>query len=109
MEDLALNDREKVELLKAASLQGYYCQGCRECVGQCLQKLPIPDLMRAYMYTYGYRNLAMAQDLVLSLSLPKGVCEDCSTCPVACPSGFNVPAKVRDVARLRDVPTEFIA
>ena len=65
--------------------------------------------MRAYMYTYDYRNLALAQELVVSLNLPDRVCEDCSQCPVKCSVGFNVPAKIRDVVRLRNVPTEFIA
>ncbi|MCG2739493.1 MAG: hypothetical protein L6300_04565, partial [Syntrophaceae bacterium] len=46
-----------------------------------------PDLMRAYMYVYDYRNLGMAQDLVVSLGLPAELCGDCSRCPVRCPSG----------------------
>jgi hypothetical protein len=99
---------EKKDLEKVVSASGLYCQGCRQCVGQCPEHLPIPDLMRAYMYTYGYRNLTHAQDLVLSLNLPDRVCEDCSDCVVKCPSGFNVSRKIRDVVRLRDVPTELI-
>ncbi|MGA2468471.1 MAG: aldo/keto reductase [Thermodesulfobacteriota bacterium] len=108
MEDLNLSDSEKKDLQKEASLPGLYCQGCRQCLGQCLEQLPIPDLMRAYMYTYGYRNLALAQDLVLSLNLPTGVCEDCSSCPVKCLNEWNVAGKIRDVVRLRDVPSAFI-
>lgn len=108
MEDLTLTEPEKMELQKEASIRGLYCQGCRECLGQCPGKLPIPDLMRAYMYTYDYRNFALAQDLVVSLNLPARVCEDCSQCPVKCSSGFNVSAKIRDVVRLRDVPGEFL-
>ena len=108
MEDLALSDSEKKGLQKEASLPGLYCQGCRQCLGQCPEHLPIPDLMRAYMYTYGYRNLTHAQDLVLSLNLPKRVCEDCSECSVKCSSGFNVSGKIRDVIRIREVPSEFI-
>ncbi|MGB7575301.1 MAG: aldo/keto reductase [Thermodesulfobacteriota bacterium] len=99
---------EKKDLEKVVSASGLYCQGCRQCVGQCPEHLPIPDLMRAYMYTYGYRNLTHAQDLVLSLNLPDRVCEDCSDCVVKCPSGFNVSSKIRDVVRLRDVPTAFM-
>jgi len=109
MENPALSDSEKDDLRKEASLPGLYCQGCRTCLGQCPEHLPIPDLMRAYMYTYGYRNLIHAQDLVLSLNLPARVCEDCSDCVVKCPSGFNVSGKIRDVVRLRDDPTGFIA
>jgi len=108
MEDLTLSDSEKKDLQKEASLPGLYCQGCRQCLGQCPEHLPIPDLMRAYMYTYGYRNLTHAQDLVLSLNLPKRVCEDCSECSVKCSSGFNISGKIRDVIRIREVPSEFI-
>ena len=109
MEDLTLTDSEKRDLQKEASLPSLYCQGCRQCLSQCPEKLAIPDLMRAYMYTYDYRNLPLAQDLVLSLGLPDRICEDCSSCAVRCPSGFNVRAKIRNVVRLREVSLGFIA
>lgn len=109
MEDLTLNDSEKDYLQKHASLPGLYCQGCEQCEKQCLAKLPIPDLMRAYMYSYGYRKPAMAQELILSLGLPSYVCEDCGPCPVKCMNGWNVQRKVRDIVRLRNVPLEFLA
>jgi len=108
MQDVTLTDSEKKDLQKEASLHGLYCQGCRECLGQCPEYLPIPDLMRAYMYTYGYGNLGHAQETLLSLNLPARVCEDCGQGPVKCSIGFNISAKIRDVVRLRDVPTEFI-
>ena len=108
MEDLTPTDSEKDYLQKEASIPGLYCQGCGQCVKQCFAKLPIPDLMRAYMYIYGYRKPAMAQELVVSLDLPT-FCEDCGQCPVKCSIGFDVPRKIRDVARLQNVPTEFIA
>jgi predicted aldo/keto reductase-like oxidoreductase len=108
MEDLTLTDSEKEYLKTACAGPGLYCQGCGQCEKQCLTRLPIPDLMRAYMYTYGYRNLAIAQKLVVSLGLPRQVCEDCRECPVKCTNGWNVSEKIKDVARLRDVPSEFI-
>ena len=107
-ENPMLSDPEKKDLQKEASIRGLYCQGCRECLGQCLEQLPIPDLMRTYMYTYGYRNLVHAQETLLSLNLPERVCEDCGRCPVKCSVGFDVAGKIRDIIRLRDVPPEFI-
>jgi predicted aldo/keto reductase-like oxidoreductase len=107
-ENPMLTEPEKKDLEKVASVSGLYCQGCRQCLGQCSARLPIPDLMRAYMYTYAYRNLAHAQDLILSLNLPTKVCEDCAQCPVKCSIGFNVSKKIRDVIRLREIPSEFI-
>jgi len=107
-ENPTLTGPEKKDLEKVASVPGLYCQGCRQCLGQCPEHLPIPDLMRAYMYTYGYRNLTLAQDLVMSLNLPSRVCEDCFSCSVKCSNGFNVSAKIRDVVRLKEIPSEFI-
>lgn len=107
MEDLTLTDAEKEDLKRAGSVAGLYCQGCGQCLKQCSARLPVPDLMRAYMYAYGYRQPTLAQSLVASLDLPRQVCEDCSSCPVICLNGWNVGTKVRDIVRLRDVPSEF--
>ena len=106
--DFSLSKSEKENLRSAALQSSLYCQGCGQCEKQCLARLPIPDLMRAYMYCYGYRNPGMGQELVASLDLPKRVCEDCGQCPVKCSIGFDVSGKIRDVVRLRDVPLEFI-
>jgi uncharacterized protein len=109
MKDPTLTMREKASLERALAMSGLYCQGCETCLASCYQKLPIPDLMRAYMYVYGYRNLSEAQDVLLSLNLPANMCGDCSECPVVCANGFRVSERVRNIARLREVPPEFIA
>jgi uncharacterized protein len=108
LESPNLTEDEKKTLQKEESRASLYCQGCGQCLKQCRDQLPVPDLMRAYMYTYAYRNVALAQDLVLSLNLPSHACEDCSQCSVKCSVGFNVSAKIKDVVRLKDVPSEFI-
>ncbi len=109
MEEPRLTDAEKRELAKAASLPGLTCQGCRECLGQCVAGLPIPDLMRAFMYAYDYRHLGMARELVVSLGLPSRPCGGCSLCPVSCSAGFAVREKIRDIVRVREIPPEFLA
>jgi len=103
MEDLNLTEPEKLELQKEASIRGLYCQGCRQCVGQCPEELPIPDLMRAYMYAYGYGSLSYAREVVSSLDLPARVCNECSTCSVQCSMGFDISRKVKHVARLQRI------
>jgi len=107
MEDLALTRQEQEDLNLQGSIPGLYCLGCDTCAGQCPKGLPIPDLMRAYMYTYGYRNLGAAQDLLLSLDVPSDPCRDCRDCPVKCAKGFDVADRISDVVRLKDVPTSF--
>ncbi len=109
MDDLTLTAPEKEDLKRAASTAGLYCQGCGQCVKQCIARLPIPDLMRAYMYAYGYRQPALAKNLVVSLDLPLQVCEECSSCSVECLNRWNVGGKVRDIVRLRNLPSEFLA
>jgi predicted aldo/keto reductase-like oxidoreductase len=108
MEDMRMTRPEKARLNHMLSTAGLYCQGCDKCLNACRQKLPIPELMRAYMYLYGSRNLGAAQDLVSSLRLPARVCGDCAACPVQCVSGFPVSSRIRDVARIREVPPEFL-
>jgi hypothetical protein len=108
MEDLSLTEAEKNDLKREASVPGLYCHGCGQCLQQCCIELPIPDLMRAYMYAYGYHQLALAQGLIASLALPRHVCEDCSSCPIECVNEWNVKEKVHDIIRLRDVPSKFL-
>ena len=105
----ALTGPDKAHLQKMALQAGLFCQGCGVCLSSCRQALPLPDLMRAYMYLYGYRNLHAAQELVVDLDLPSQLCGECSSCPVRCPKGFDIARRAQDVARLREVPLEFIA
>lgn len=108
LKDLTLSTREQEHLRQASSVASLYCQGCGRCVGQCAQGLPIPDLMRAHMYLYGYRNLVAAQDLARSLALPIEPCGGCGSCPVVCANRWNVKDRVRDIVGLRDVPTSIV-
>jgi ferredoxin len=104
MEDLSLTEEERSDLKREASGPGLFCQGCGQCLRQCPAELPIPDLMRAYMYAYGYHQPALAHCLLTSLELPTQVCDDCTSCTVECMNGWNVVEKVRDIVRLKGVP-----
>ena len=108
MEDLSLTEAEKNDLKRDASITGLYCHGCGQCVQQCSAELPIPDLMRSYMYAYGYRQPALAQSLLTSLGLPRHVCKECPSCSVICQNSWNVREKICDIIRLRDVPPGFL-
>ncbi len=106
--DLALTRQEQKDLKLQGSVDGLYCQGCNTCTGQCPKALPIPAMMRAYMYAYGYRNLGAAQDLLLSLDTSSDPCRGCPDCTVNCAKRFDVADRICDVIRLRDVPSSFI-
>ncbi len=105
---LELNDEEKKFLSTIAYNSLLYCQGCQSCVGQCPERLPIPDLMRAYMYNYGYKNPSLAKETMMELALSENPCGKCSECKVSCISGFRVAEKVKDITRIQHIPAEFL-
>ena len=108
LRDPVLTPEEKLSLEDPQKVAGLYCQGCEQCLSPCPEHLPIPDIMRSYMYGYAYRNREAAQALVLALDLPPSPCTDCQTCPVVCAKGFDIRERIRDIIRLRNVPREFI-
>lgn len=108
-EDITLTEKEKADLAFASPGGGLYCQACRHCTPDCTKRLPIPEIMRAYMYTYGYGNPRLAQDLLLGLGMDRNPCAGCLGCRVNCPKGFAVAERIEDVVRLVDVPSEFLA
>ncbi len=105
--NLKMNKDEKKYLAEVHS--SMYCQGCRVCVGQCQQHLPIPEMMRAYMYNYGYKSPALAKEVIIELALAGDQCGNCASCTVDCTAGFRIAEKVKDIARLQYVPQEFLA
>ncbi len=108
MADLPLTEKEKMDLKEGTNLASLYCNGCRECIPQCKKGLPVNDLMRAYMYTYGYKNLEKAHSLLSSLEIDDNPCKDCNNCTITCTAGFNISQKISDVSRLITVPEDFI-
>jgi len=110
MEDLTLTPKELEDLKfgEKQSIAGLYCQQCERCLPQCPKGLEIPTLMRGYMYAYGYRNMAAAREAIDSLGLGSNPCTDCTECTVTCSMGFAVREKIQDIARIKDVPEEFL-
>jgi aryl-alcohol dehydrogenase-like predicted oxidoreductase len=104
MEDSNLTYAERLDLERAATAHDLYCQGCGKCLQYCTAELPIPDLMCAYMYAYGYHQPALAQSLVESLNLPLHLCEECVSCPIICQNKWNIQGKIQDIIRLMNVP-----
>ena len=109
MSDLTLTPAEKEQLLAAMSHQGLYCNACENCVPGCRNSLPIPEMMRAYMYAYGYSNLAMASNLLTEVRAVADPCRDCPECTAECVKGFDIRNKVTDISRLTQVPLDFIS
>jgi predicted aldo/keto reductase-like oxidoreductase len=108
-QDLTLTEEERADLAEGKSQSGLYCQACEQCVPNCPKGLPIPEIMRAYMYTYGYGQPEMAHYLLTSLDLPENPCGECSRCTAVCVKGFNLAERITDVSRLTKVPVEFLS
>ena len=110
MEDLTLTPQEKADLEPPKDLvqAGFYCQQCGKCRGQCPTHLDIPTLMRSYMYAYAYRNLQHARETLKSMDFSTLPCGDCHACKVKCIQGFDIKTRAADIARLNDVPEDFL-
>ncbi|MGZ4886822.1 MAG: aldo/keto reductase [Candidatus Aminicenantales bacterium] len=110
IKDIKMTGQElqDIKLAEARPELGLYCQQCRNCVPQCPAGLDIPTLMRSYMYAFGYRNALQARHTLDSVEISGDPCGKCEVCGVNCASGFDVKGRIQDIARLKDVPTEFL-
>jgi uncharacterized protein len=108
--NLKMSEQELKDLNLALldSETGLYCQQCRQCIPQCPHNLDIPTIMRSYMYAYGYRNAPQAYYNMTNVDLSDKPCEKCGICNVNCISGFDVKNKIMDIARLKEVPEDFL-
>jgi hypothetical protein len=60
------------------------------------------------MYAYGYRNMHHAKQTLELTGESAVLCENCDECTVNCSAGFDVRNRIHDIARLRDVPGDFL-
>ena len=108
MEKLKMTKQEEKDLEFARDYAGLYCNACNQCDGQCQKNLPIPEIMRSYMYTYGYKDMSKAKELLADMGVKNDPCSSCDKCTVTCVKNFAVGEKVQSVSRIMDVPDEFI-
>ena len=110
VKDPKLTDQDRKDLkLTVAPEEVLFCQQCNECLPQCPKDLPIPSLLRSFMYAYGYKNLIAAYDLVASTGVGLNPCGSCVGCSVRCAQGFDVRGRVSDIVRLQAAPADFFA
>ncbi|MDR2041921.1 MAG: aldo/keto reductase [Tannerella sp.] len=105
--DLTEEERKYLAMLCGREL--LYCLQCGKCRDACVEHLPVPDLMRAYMYAYGYRNAGLAKETLRELNLAEKTCGSCAKhCRVKCTAGFDVPAKIAAILPVMQVPDVFL-
>ena len=107
--DITLTEQEKRDILIAGNQPGLFCSGCEKCILACPLRLYVPDLMRAYMYAYGYSNPSQAYSLLNELGYGSDPCKNCTgACSVKCSRNFDIKQKIADISRLADVPADFL-
>jgi len=110
MDDLTLTAEEKrdLEIGDELGLSGFYCDQCGKCLAQCPAGMDIPTLMRGYMYAFGHRQPKKAKDALRSWTSADVPCASCGGCDVHRSLGFDVKTRALDIARILDVPAEFL-
>lgn len=108
-EDIKLTGEEKDSLTMRESGGGMYCDGCSRCSSPCAKHLAVPEIMRAYMYAYGYGATRQAKEVLAERRYSADPCRDCLICTAECIKGLPIRERVTDVSRLAGVPDEFLA
>jgi len=107
--DMALTESEKNYLAEVHTREALFCRQCGHCSLTCLKKLPVPDMMRAYMYAYRYKYARLGKETLLQLHLSENPCDGCSDCTISCPLGYQVAEYVAAVTPLVSVPDIFLS
>ena len=108
MEDLELTEEEKKDLQEAGLIAGMFCDGCPSCTADCRNHLPVHDIMRSYMYAYGYNDFKKARNLLDDSGIRNNPCKDCESCTIVCPKNIDVAERIRDISRIAAMPDEFL-
>ncbi|MFC2116219.1 aldo/keto reductase [Bacteroidota bacterium] len=108
MRDIELTPDEINGLEIAGTEMGMFCQGCVQCLGQCKKSLPVPDIMRSFMYTYGYGETMKARETLDECRVQADPCTGCPECTVICAKGFPVAERISDVSRIKNIPLDFL-
>ena len=87
---------EKLLYVMNEKIRPSYCRMCYECRDKCPQGLPVTDMMRFLAYHDYCGNYHQAR--MSFMELPKEIrevrCSDCSECPIKCPNGVHVQARL---------------
>ena len=98
--DITLTPDEIKDLKLEAPVAGLFCQQCGKCLPQCPREVPVPALMRGYMYAYGYRNVELAREVKAEAGVSGNPCGDCERCAVSCAMRFDIKSRVTSLSAL---------
>jgi len=95
-EDVAILEHYDREII------GSYCAPhCGDCLGSCLEGVPIADVLRHRMYFEDYRDERNAMELYAKLPVDASACDGCpAPCLGSCPVGIDIPDRVQGAHEL---------
>ena len=102
-----LSADEKNYLASLDSKNMLFCQRCGKCDKECAEGLPVKEIMRAYMYAYGYRNAGLSKEALSELRLADAgsMCKSCNgSCRVKCTLDYNVAERIAAVTPVLNTP-----
>ncbi|MCC8144826.1 MAG: 4Fe-4S dicluster domain-containing protein [Tannerellaceae bacterium] len=108
VQELSITPEEQQYLSAVKERSPSFCRQCGKCKEQCPAGLPIPDIIRAYMYAYGYKYARLSKETLLQAGLSSAVCTGCVSCNIECPSGLNVTGNIAAIMPVINVPDEFL-
>ncbi|MCC6398582.1 MAG: aldo/keto reductase [Bacteroidetes bacterium] len=106
--DITMSEEERDALVARNLEGGLYCQQCHHCVDGCRKGVQIPTYMRAFMYTYGYRDLGLAHAALSEIEAEENPCTSCDSCTAHCVKGFPLRERIADVQRVRMIPEDLL-
>jgi predicted aldo/keto reductase-like oxidoreductase len=109
MRNLEFTPGELGDLEMASRELGLFCQGCSLCRTSCPKHLPIPEIMRSYMYAYGYGEMQKARETLEAYGVKEDPCRNCKECLVKCTKGFPVAERIEDISRILSIPADFLS
>jgi len=106
--DITMTEEERDALVARNLEGGLYCQQCHHCVDSCRRGIRIHTYMRAFMYTYGYRDLRLAHAALSEVGAEENPCRTCDACTARCVKGYPLRERIADVQRVRMIPEDLL-
>jgi predicted aldo/keto reductase-like oxidoreductase len=87
---------QKLLAARLPEIRAVVCRMCGHCDARCPRGVPVADVLRCLMYAEAYGQFAEARAQFRRLPGPvqRVRCADCAACPVRCPNGVKVQARL---------------
>lgn len=91
--ELRPGDSQALDLMTAEA-DRTACRLCGKCQSECLQHIPIADILRFERYGFDDHDWGEASNLYAGLPVKANVCISCRNCMRSCPLNLQIPEKL---------------